>query len=110
MNRITLFSHKNSGISISMVLYFNEKDQLVFEGYDIGPTTEDFLGDSDYEYGFTIEPEEVRKLYKLLDVKTGDRGALLQEMKKRFAGNHAYSQLTEFLGENGIDFLSSSWV
>ena len=110
MSRITLFTHKDSGISITMVLFFNEKDQLVFEGYDIGSTVDDFWGDSDYEYGFTVEPKEVQKLYELLGVKSGYKSALLREIKNRFAGNHAYSKLTEFLGENDIDFHGSSWI
>jgi len=93
-----------------MELFFNGLNQLVFEGYDIGSTVNDFWGDSDYEYGFTVEPEEALKLYPLMDVKTDDRGALLQEIKKRFGGNHAYSSLTAFLGENGIEFRPSSWV
>lgn len=105
-----LFEFKNSTISISMKLFFNGKDQLVFEGYDIGSTVDDFWGDSDYEYGFTVEPQEVRKLCNLLEVKADDKGALLQEIKNRFGGNHAYSKLTAFLGENDIDFQGSSWV
>ena len=105
-----LFEFKNSTISISMELFFNGKDQLVFEGYDIGSTVDDYWGDSDYEYGFTIEPQEVRKLYQLLAVHADDKGALLQEIKNRFGGNHAYSKLTAFLGENYIEFHGTSWV
>ena len=105
-----LFEFKNSTISISMELFFNGKDQLVFEGYDIGSTVDDYWGDSDYEYGFTVEPQEVRKLYQLLAVHAEDKGALLQEIKNRFGGNHAYSKLTAFLEENNIDFRGSSWV
>ena len=105
-----LFEFKNSTISISMELFFDGKDQLVFEGYDIGSTVNDYWGDSDYEYGFTIEPQEVRKLYQLLAVHADDKGALLQEIKDRFGGNHAYSKLTTFLEENHIDFHGSSWV
>lgn len=105
-----LFEFKNDGISISMELFFNGQGQLVFEGYDIGSTVDDYFGDSDYEYGFTVEPDEVRKLYELLDVKAGDKGALMREINNRFAGNHAYSKLMTFLDENGIDFHGSSWT
>ena len=105
-----LFEFKNSTVSISMELFFNGRDQLVFEGYDIGPTVDNYRGDSDYEYGFTVEPQEVRKLYQLLAVHAEDKAALLQEIKNRFGGNHAYSKLTAFLGENNIDFHGSSRV
>ena len=33
---VTLFYSKRSDITISMKIYFNEKNQLHFDGYDIG--------------------------------------------------------------------------
>ena len=61
MKRITLYKYKDDKIKISMELYFNENDQLIFDGYDIGERVKEYWGDSDYEYTYTIEPAEVKK-------------------------------------------------
>ncbi len=54
MEKVTLFSLEKSNIKISMQIYFNEKDQLYFDGYDTGKFVEKTFGDSDYEYIYTI--------------------------------------------------------
>jgi hypothetical protein len=59
MDKVTLFYLERPDIKISMEIYFNDKDQLFFDGYDIGKSVEEVWGDSDYEYTYTIEPEEV---------------------------------------------------
>lgn len=84
MKRITLFKFENSGIKISMEIYFNNNDQLIFDGYDIGKSVEEAWGDSDYEYTYTIEPKEVDKLYPLFGIKNSDKQRLLMELKNRF--------------------------
>jgi hypothetical protein len=104
-----LYEYRDDEIHISMELYFNENDQLIFEGYDIGVKVEKYWGDSDYEYSYTIDPEEVQKLFKILKVNTGDQGALLLEIKKRFNGNDAYSKFGKFMNENGIRYKAFTW-
>jgi len=109
MERIVLFKLERPDIKISMEMYFNEKGQLIFDGYDIGKTVEDAWGDSDYEYGYTIEAVEVEKLYSLLGIGNSNRHSLLSELKKRFEGNRAYSELGDFMEENNIDYSGSTW-
>ena len=41
MEKVLLFAHKDEDIKMSMEIYFNEKDQLYFDGYDIGKTVEE---------------------------------------------------------------------
>ncbi len=36
MERVILFDQETADIKISMQVYFNEKGQLIFHGYDIG--------------------------------------------------------------------------
>ncbi|MCB1156880.1 MAG: hypothetical protein H7A25_15625 [Leptospiraceae bacterium] len=102
MEKITLYSFHGSGIKITMELYFNEQEQLIFEGYDVGPMVEEAWGDLDYEYFYTIEPEEVKKFYPLFHLHIGDKTALLQSLKNRFSINEAYSQFGKFMNENEI--------
>ncbi len=91
-------------IKISMQIYFTEKGQLYFDGHDIGKAVENALGDSDYEYLYSIEPEEVHKFYQLFNVPDEDKSALLQEIKNRFNVNKAYSLFGEFMRVNNIIF------
>lgn len=92
-----------------MEIYFTEKGQLFFDGYDIGKTVEEFHGDSDYEYTYTIEPGQVEKLYDIFDLKSGDKNGLLQEIKNRFSINDAYSLFGEFLNTHNIKHESFTW-
>ena len=46
MNRFILFQYKTSEISINIEAYF-DGEKLVIEGYDIGKSVEEALGDSD---------------------------------------------------------------
>ena len=110
MEKVTLFHLENEVICIDIQLYFNEKDQLYFDGYDIGKRVEEGLGDSDYEYTYTIEPDEVNKIYFILNVTPGNRLDLLQEIQKKFSGNEAYSKFGEFLNENKIKYEGFSWT
>src|ERR1700712_5027597 len=104
MYSVSLFYLEQPDIKISMDLYFTEKNQLFFDGYDIGKAVEKHWGDSDYEYTYTIEPEEADKFYPLFNVAVGDRQALLQALKEHFGGNRAYSLMREFMKANDIKF------
>lgn len=104
MEKVTLFYLERPDIKISMQIYFNEKDQLYFDGYDIGKTVEDLTGDSDYEYIYTIEPEDVHKFYPVFNLKDGDKSGLLQAIKIEFSVNEAYSLFGKFMQSNNIKF------
>jgi len=110
MEKIIIFREERPDIRIYMEMYFNEKGQLIFEGQDIGQLVKDWWGDSDYEYSYTIEPAEVKKLYGILGIPGSDKHALLSEIKKRFEGNSAYSKFGDFMRENNIDFKAFTWT
>ncbi len=44
MKRIILYKFKNSEIKIFMEICFNDKDQLIFDGYDTGKIVEKAWG------------------------------------------------------------------
>lgn len=106
---VTLYYSNMPGMKISMELYFNDKGKLYFDGYDIGKSVETALGDSDYEYTYTIEPEEILKFYSLLEIRPGDKTELLLTLKSKFSGNYAYKELGKFMDNNKIRYSSFCW-
>jgi len=109
MEKVTLFYLENPNIKISIQIYFNEKDQLYFDGYDTGKIVEEAWGDSDYEYIYTVEPEDVHKFYPVFNLKDGDKSGLLQAIKKEFSVNKAYSLFGEFMVAHNIKHERFIW-
>lgn len=110
MEKVTLFYLENADIKISMQLYFNEKDQLYFDGYDTGKSVQETWGNSDYEYNYTIEKEELNKFYQIFNLKNGDKSALLQVLKKGFSTNKAYTLFGEFMHAHNIKYKRFLWT
>jgi hypothetical protein len=108
--KVSLFYSEKPNMKISMEIYFNEKNQLYFDGYDIGKNVEDYWGDSDYEYTYTVEPEEVNKLYEIFNLKKGDRSGLLQAIKDRFSSNEAYSLFGKFMDKHNVEYDAFTWT
>jgi len=93
-----------------MDIYFNEKDQLYFDGYDIGKSVEEAWGDADYEYTYTIEPTEVNKFYELFNLIKDDKSGLLQALKDRFSSNRAFTLFGDFMKAHDIKFSTFTWA
>ncbi|MDC8004830.1 hypothetical protein POV27_12270 [Aureisphaera galaxeae] len=110
MEKITLYEFESPSIKISMEIYFNENNQLIFDGYDIGETVKDLMGDSDYEYYYTIEFEEVKKIAALLGADINDKMAILLAIEKHFNGNDAYSKFGNFMKKNNIIYEQFTWI
>lgn len=109
MKRITLYEFESPDIKISMEVYFNEKDELIFDGYDIGKRVSELMGDSDYEYKYTIRKEEVKKLANFFNIDINDKMAFLKAIKTRFNENDAYSKFGAFMKENNVAFEAFTW-
>ena len=41
---------------------------MVIEGYDVGKTVNDALGDTDYEYSMSLPQESVQQVDKLFNI------------------------------------------
>jgi hypothetical protein len=109
MEKVMLFYLERPYIKISIQIYVNNKEQLYFDGYDIGKSVEAAWGDSDYEYTYTIEPNEVNKFYQIFNLNPGDKQGLLREIQKRFSVNEAYSLFGEFMQLHNIKYNSFTW-
>ena len=109
MEKITLFFLEKPDVKITMQIYFNEKNQLFFDGYDTGILIKKTWGNSDYEYNYTIQPEEVTKFYKIFNLKIGDKSALLNAIKKEFSVNKTYSLFGEFMLAHNIKYERFIW-
>lgn len=92
-----------------MEVFFNEENELIFDGYDIGERVSELMGDSDYEYQYTVKFEEVKKIAALFDINADEKMIFLKEIKKRFNENDAYSKFGAFMEENNIVFESFTW-
>jgi len=109
MPHLNIYQYEDKDIKISMDLYFNDQDQLIFDGYDIGRKVLQIRGRSDYEYKYTIAPVDVQKLAGLFQVEYSDRKGLLQAIKDKFGGNEAYSKFGAYMDQNGIAYEVFMW-
>ena len=110
MEKVVLFYSESPIVKVSMEIYFTEKGQLFFDGYDIGSFVKQIWGDYDYEYTYTIEPNQVKKLYKILGAKEGNKSDLLAKIKSRFSVNEAYSLFGKFLDTHKIKYERFTWI
>lgn len=108
--RVCLYFFESDKIKISNELVFLPGGELYFDGYDIGKSVEEYWGDSDYEYTYTIQAMEVEKFYPLFHLVPGDQRGLLEHLRQRFNDNHAYSNFGKFMDENGVKYSSFKWM
>lgn len=82
--------------SIAVTLYRN--GSLKVDAQDMGKVTEEFWGDSDYEFWIDIPPEAAAKLaYALL--------------RKHYAGReHAVDEIRALCAEAGVPHENGSWA
>lgn len=109
MEKVILFYEERPDVKISMQIYFNEKGQLYFDGYDFGVLLESIYGDDDFEYTITVEPAELEKIYALYKLESNDKKGLLQKIKNDFSNIEAYTLFAKFLEENNIAFSRFTW-
>ncbi len=106
---VTLFDFKTEDIHITITALFDGED-LTVEGYDIGKTVNDWWGDSDKEYSYTVRKDNIPKLCDVFQCDPSDKEVILNEVAKRFNGNHSYSEFIEFLTEHGIKGDGFTWA
>ena len=75
--------------------------ELIISGQDLGEATEEFWGDSDYEYWLTIPPEGTKKLFTLLCADSPDADPL-DMLQNKFHGESAFRNIRAYCGRHGI--------
>ena len=80
--------------------------KLVFSGQDLEPFVEEFFGDTDYEYWYSLEKEEADKLIDVIHGQTDLQSALLRE----FSGEKGCAALRKVCEKNGIRYGFVSYV
>ena len=110
MERVLLFSLNNPNIKVTIEAYFDDKGDLVIDGYDIGKTVNDYWGDSDYEYVTTVSGDNLIKLYEVMGIEIGSKMNLLLEIQKRFNSNTCYSEFNTFIAKHDIRSGGFSWT
>ncbi len=81
--------------------------KLTISGQDIGPAVEEYFGDSDYEYFYSFDKANTKKLLEAL--KPGaEIKELLELLASSFSGPDGCAMLREFCTEENIayDFFS----
>jgi len=109
MDSVKLYHYQSEDNKITIDAYF-EGDFLVIDGFDIGKTVEKYWGDSDYEYMVKIPKEGIDFLYTHLNVTSGDRQKLLQELAKTYNTNSCYSDIRQLMTDNNIKCEGFTWV
>ena len=109
MGRVLLFSLRTENINVTVEAYFDDSENLIIDGYDIGKTVEEYWGDSDYEYTTTVPKDEVKKLYDLFNLPHGSKKELLAILQSNYNTNTCYSEIQNLLGQHGIKCEGFSW-
>ena len=110
MDRVLLFFSATPGIKVTVEIYFDEAENLVLEGYDIGKTVEEYWGDSDYEYVIRIPAASFEFLFQHFQMKTRSRLALLQELARRYNTNYCYSEIRKLLDDHKVIYEGYTWT
>lgn len=75
------------------------KGCLILKGKDQGPSVLSFLGVDRYEYSYSFDEENTKKLF---DALGADRGDVLTNIQVRYGGMSACNRLTRYAESLGI--------
>ena len=97
---IMLCEQKGTNVSIYVEATLH-KGELTISGQDIGQAADDFWGDRDYEYWLTLPPAATKEFFKL--ICANKKKNPLNELKKKFHGTEAFSNIRSFCASHGIE-------
>ena len=110
MSEINLCNYKSERVDIDVRACI-EDGCLTIEGQDVGKSTKEFWGDSDYEYWYKFDKGATEKLCQLLTKRcTIIETALLQVLKQKYSGIDGCKKLRNFCDKNDIDYKFSNYV
>jgi len=106
---LTLYDFKSDNLNVNIFAAFEESN-LVIDGCDSGAFVKDMFGDGDYEYKMTVLHGNLPDLFRILQVKPGANGELLEQIHRQFSGEKCFSAIREFLDANKIKYEYFSWT
>ena len=71
------------------------------DGQDIGDAVEQFWGEDEYEYSFTLTPENTEKMFEAIGAEVGKEE---EAIRLFFGGKISTGTFKELLGKNGIKY------
>ncbi len=98
MQSIVLRSESNDQGSRLLEAFYSPKGDLVIQGRDWGPEVARLLGNTEYEWAWTIRAAEIPNLLAALNLKDDP----LLGLKMRFSDENA-ADLGRFLDEHAIE-------
>ena len=103
MNKVELYDYKSPEIEIHVHASIID-GRLKIEGQDLGKNVEDFWGDNDYEYFYTLSENDTSMLHEALNETTNKNIPLLEKMKLNFSGIEGCRKFREFCEEHSIKY------
>lgn len=107
MEQVTLYREERPDIKISIIAYFNDKDDLEISGYDVHYNEGGVIEDADYEYQAIVKKEDITLLKKVMNMPTNE--AILKALETRFNDNYCFSNLLKFFKQHQIPYTDFYW-
>jgi hypothetical protein len=110
-DRITLVSETVNSISVNISAYFNDQNDLVIEGQDLGEGLGQIIGDTDYEYWLTIPFTELERFASVIGAELFDKdiqpellkASILQALIRKYSNDSMLvGNLKQLLKQKGI--------
>jgi hypothetical protein len=107
MPEVNLYELNTPKLKVSVKAIIQDDGNLVIDGFDIGETVEELMGDIDYEYILTVHSVHKPELLKLLNAT--DDAELLHQIQTQFNGNYVFSEFRLFLDQHQIPYETFFW-
>ena len=101
MMKVTLYETRSEEFR-SCVTAEISSGMLLISGYDAGPGVMKFWGHEEYDYGCTINKEDMPAVYALFRLQEGQEDMLLSELQRQFGHNRCFIDLTLLLANGNI--------
>lgn len=105
---VTLYKVNTPTQKVEIKLIISE-DKLLVSGFDIGKTTKEIFGNSDYEYNITIVKSDI---YNHINEIQGDKPTedeIANWYLAKFYGNNCFSNIKSFYIENNLKYEIFFW-